>query len=291
MTELAKEAKAAGRAVAVPRRRRARKHRRDHEPLALVRRLPRPHRPDEVPRGRDRAGDLQAMIDGVVIKPLRQILDERGKVMHMLRCDAPEFETFGEIYFSVVLPGAIKAWHLHRRDDAQLRGARRTRQARPDRPSRGLYHERRPDGDLHRTGELPARPLPPNVWNGFKGIGTVPPRWWRTAPRSRAGRTRSPAGPVHEDHPVRLGAEARVGARRDAHRRPPRGRRPRRGALGLAASERLHRAGVDVLVVERERSAPAGSRAPGRSTASRSTRGRTSPSRSRRRSSGSSRPR
>lgn len=53
------------------------------------------------------------MIEGVVITPLRQIPDERGKVMHMLRRDDPEFEQFGEIYFSMVYPQAIKAWHLH----------------------------------------------------------------------------------------------------------------------------------------------------------------------------------
>lgn len=37
------------------------------------------------------------MIEGVQVKPLRQICDERGKVMHMLRCDDPLFERFGEI--------------------------------------------------------------------------------------------------------------------------------------------------------------------------------------------------
>ena len=55
------------------------------------------------------------MIDGVRIRPLRQIPAERGKVMHMLRADAPHFETFGEIYFSVVNPGVVKGWHLHHR--------------------------------------------------------------------------------------------------------------------------------------------------------------------------------
>lgn len=53
------------------------------------------------------------MIDGVKIIPLKQIPDERGKVMHMLRSDDEHFEKFGEIYFSVVNPGVIKAWHLH----------------------------------------------------------------------------------------------------------------------------------------------------------------------------------
>ena len=55
------------------------------------------------------------MIDGVLVHPLRQIPDERGKIMHMLRADDPHFEAFGEVYFSVAYPGAIKGWHLHSR--------------------------------------------------------------------------------------------------------------------------------------------------------------------------------
>ena len=55
------------------------------------------------------------MIEGIVITPLKQVPDERGKIMHMLRKDAPGFQGFGEIYFSCVYPGAIKAWHLHKR--------------------------------------------------------------------------------------------------------------------------------------------------------------------------------
>ena len=39
-------------------------------------------------------------IDGVIITELRQINDERGAVLHMLRCDAPEFSRFGECYIS-----------------------------------------------------------------------------------------------------------------------------------------------------------------------------------------------
>ena len=54
------------------------------------------------------------MIDGVKITPLKQIKDERGKIMHMLRNDSKIFKNFGEIYFSTVNPGFIKAWHLHK---------------------------------------------------------------------------------------------------------------------------------------------------------------------------------
>ena len=54
------------------------------------------------------------MIDGVTITPLKQVFDERGKVMHMIREDSPIFSRFGEIYFSCTHPGVVKAWHLHK---------------------------------------------------------------------------------------------------------------------------------------------------------------------------------
>ena len=39
------------------------------------------------------------MIDGVKIIPKKQIINERGKIMHMLRNDDKNFSKFGEIYF------------------------------------------------------------------------------------------------------------------------------------------------------------------------------------------------
>jgi len=55
------------------------------------------------------------MIDGVKVVPLRQIPDERGKIMHMLKETDPHFIRFGEIYFSCAWPGVVKGWHVHQR--------------------------------------------------------------------------------------------------------------------------------------------------------------------------------
>ncbi len=114
------------------------------------------------------------MIDGVNITPLKQIPDERGKIMHMLRSDAPHFIGFGEIYFSCVYPGAIKGWHLHRRmtlNYAVPHGNIKfvLYDGRADSPTRGELQEifMGPDNYLLVT-------VPPLVWNGFKGIGTTP---------------------------------------------------------------------------------------------------------------------
>jgi dTDP-4-dehydrorhamnose 3,5-epimerase len=55
------------------------------------------------------------MIDGVKIIKKKVISDDRGKILHMLKCDDENFVKFGEIYFSYVFPKKIKAWHLHKK--------------------------------------------------------------------------------------------------------------------------------------------------------------------------------
>jgi len=57
------------------------------------------------------------MIEGVEIKKLRVIPDERGRVMEILRNDDEMFEKFGQVYLSTVYPGVVKAWHYHKIQD------------------------------------------------------------------------------------------------------------------------------------------------------------------------------
>jgi dTDP-4-dehydrorhamnose 3,5-epimerase len=52
-------------------------------------------------------------IEGVLLTPLKNVGDERGRVMHVLRSDAPFFEKFGEVYISAIFPGVTKGWKLH----------------------------------------------------------------------------------------------------------------------------------------------------------------------------------
>ena len=111
------------------------------------------------------------MIDGVVLTPLRQIFDGRGKVMHMLREDSPVFSRFGEIYFSCTHPGAVKAWHLHKEmtlNYAVIYGEIKF----------VLYDDRENSPTRGKVQELFISPenyqlvtVPPLIWNGFKGVG------------------------------------------------------------------------------------------------------------------------
>ncbi len=111
------------------------------------------------------------MISGVIITPLRQIPDERGKIMHMLRSDAPHFQQFGEIYFSCIYPNAIKAWHIHKvmtLNYAVVHGMIKfvLYDDRPDSPTRGEVQE-----IFMGEQNYCLVTVPPLVWNGFKGIG------------------------------------------------------------------------------------------------------------------------
>ena len=111
------------------------------------------------------------MIDGVLITPLRQIPDERGKVMHMLRCTDALFTKFGEIYFSFVEPGAVKAWHIHREMTLNY--------AVPFGKIKLVLYDDRPEsptrGEIVEIFSGPENyqliTVPPRIWNGFKGLG------------------------------------------------------------------------------------------------------------------------
>ncbi len=114
------------------------------------------------------------VIEGVHVHPLRQLSDERGKVMHMLRADDDHFDRFGEIYFSVVNPGAVKAWHLHREmtlNYACVSGMIKLvlYDDREGSPSRGSLDEL-----LIGDSNYSLVQIPPGLWNGFKGISAGP---------------------------------------------------------------------------------------------------------------------
>ena len=111
------------------------------------------------------------MIEGVQIIPLRTILDDRGMVRHMLKCTDPHFSQFGEIYFSVIFPNVIKAWHVHRKMElnyAVISGNIKLvlYDARTDSSTNGEIQEICMGEDNYVLVKVP-----PHVINGFKAIG------------------------------------------------------------------------------------------------------------------------
>ena len=110
------------------------------------------------------------MIEDVKVIPLKQIKDERGKIMHMLRSDSEIFEKFGEIYFSTINPGFVKGWHLHK--EATLNYACVYGQVKLI-----LFDNRNKSETFGKYQEIFLNKenyvlvtIPPNIWNGFKGL-------------------------------------------------------------------------------------------------------------------------
>jgi len=110
------------------------------------------------------------MIEGVSLLALATFEDARGGVLRMVRSNDPGFAGFGEIYFSTVLMGAVKAWKRHRRMVLNLAvpsGAVlfAIHDDRPDSPTRGQVQLETLGRDRYRLLQIP-----PGLWFGFKGL-------------------------------------------------------------------------------------------------------------------------
>lgn len=110
------------------------------------------------------------MIEGVAVKPLRVIPDDRGRLMEIMRSDDPFFERFGQVYVTTAYPGVVKAWHRHRKQTdhiAVIVGMAKV----------GLYDDREDSPTRGSTMEICAgvhNPvlvrIPPGVWHGFQCV-------------------------------------------------------------------------------------------------------------------------
>ena len=111
------------------------------------------------------------MIDGVKVISLRQIPDERGKIMHMLKETDPHFIRFGEIYFSCAWPGIVKGWHVHQRmtiNNAVIVGRAKLvlYDCRAGSPTNGEIMELFIGEDNYCLVQIP-----PGIANGYKAYG------------------------------------------------------------------------------------------------------------------------
>ncbi len=110
------------------------------------------------------------MIKDVVLTELKQFKDDNGKVMQMLRNDSTMFRKFGEIYFSVINPYAIKAWRLHKQMTVNL-------VVIYGKVKVVLYDKRKHSATFREVQEFVLSPedyklitIPPQIWTGFQSI-------------------------------------------------------------------------------------------------------------------------
>ena len=114
------------------------------------------------------------MIAGVKIKTLGVYEDDRGAVLQMLRSDDAGFIGFGEIYFSITNPGAVKAWK--RQNKATLNYAVLNGELRLV-----LFDDRVSSPSFGKVWEMVLNrnnyslvTIPPGIWVGFSALGDCP---------------------------------------------------------------------------------------------------------------------
>ena len=56
---------------------------------------------------------MDKMIEGVILTPLKQIINPKGDLYHAMKQSDNGYESFGEAYFSTIIKDEIKGWKKH----------------------------------------------------------------------------------------------------------------------------------------------------------------------------------
>lgn len=111
------------------------------------------------------------MIEGVVLRELSPIPDERGWLVELLRSDWDVYEKFGQLYLTTVYPGVVKAWHYHKKQTDYVVCVKGMVKL-------ALYDSRKSSQTYKQITELfvgAQKPIlvriPPLVYHGFKAVG------------------------------------------------------------------------------------------------------------------------
>jgi len=112
------------------------------------------------------------LIEGVKVKELKRLKDERGFLMEIMRSDWPEFREFGQVYMTACKPGWVKAWHFHRKQTDSLvvlKGKAKIVlfDSRADSPTHGKVNEFIADENSPKLIQIP-----PMVMHGFTALGS-----------------------------------------------------------------------------------------------------------------------
>jgi len=111
------------------------------------------------------------LLDGINIKNLKPILDERGYLQECFRSDWSMFKKFGQAYITIAFPNVVKAWHMHKIQTDNMVCVYGN--------GKLVLHDNRKESSTYKKlneiffGEK--NPLlitiPPFIWHGFKAIG------------------------------------------------------------------------------------------------------------------------
>ena len=117
---------------------------------------------------------LQKLIDGVVVREVRNVPKDNGYLTEIWRADWQLDGTVAQVFQALLGPGAVSAWHAHRHATDRLFANHGLIKvvlfdARRDSATAGRVN-------VFRCGDV--RPqlvvVPPGVWHGVQSIGATP---------------------------------------------------------------------------------------------------------------------
>jgi dTDP-4-dehydrorhamnose 3,5-epimerase len=114
------------------------------------------------------------IINGVAIRNLSKIENEKGNILHVIKSTDDHFSNFGECYISEIYPGKVKAWkknNLQTQNLAVIEGNIKF----------VIFDDRKNSNtknqlnifEINRNINYKLLTIPPNVWYGFCCIGDV----------------------------------------------------------------------------------------------------------------------
>jgi dTDP-4-dehydrorhamnose 3,5-epimerase len=118
--------------------------------------------------------ESKEIIDGVIVKPLKVVRNERGHLMEIQRNDEESYPGFGQAYVTSTLPGVVKAWYRHHKQIDQIALVKGELLL--------VLYDSRPDSDsfqkiqvIHMTESDPLLvQIPTEIWHGFQARGNEP---------------------------------------------------------------------------------------------------------------------
>jgi dTDP-4-dehydrorhamnose 3,5-epimerase len=113
---------------------------------------------------------VKNVIEGVVAKQLKQVADERGWLIEIMRSDWEQFQKFGQTYVTAAYPHVVKAWHMHKKQTDNIACVKGMIKL-------VLYDGREKSKTKSEINEfiigernLLIVKVPPEVWHGFKTV-------------------------------------------------------------------------------------------------------------------------
>ncbi|MEM2084219.1 MAG: dTDP-4-dehydrorhamnose 3,5-epimerase family protein [Nitrososphaerota archaeon] len=109
------------------------------------------------------------MLDGIIIKPLKKLVDERGSFTEIMRIDWKDLfkEDIVQVNLSITYPNIVRAWHKHERGQVDyflvINGALKI----------CVYDDKTKELDeiISTSDNLQIVRVPGHYWHGIKAIG------------------------------------------------------------------------------------------------------------------------